>query len=309
MFLSIAVHAQNGAVPDSSLWQPDESPVFARYGEDSLAMDVYYPHRVNDAKCRCVVFIYGGAFMNDNQRSSLTREFCRTLAENDGIVAVAIDYRLGLKDRKFKGKLDMIKPLENSILMAVEDCSKAVAYILENAMHMRVDPQCIVLCGSSAGAITALQSDYELCRRSQYVAALPEDFHFAGIVSFAGAVFSREGKAEYKLHAPAPTMMLHGTKDNLVTYDRIAFFKTRFSGSNDLIESFKKGHYPHLMIRFEGEGHGVSMRMMDNYGQIMWFMDNMVGKRRNYEIDMTWNDHDHVRASWDTIGSGMYFGN
>ena len=299
ILLSLSARAQQANAPDSSLWHPDLTVGYRQSGDSTLVMDIYLPQRDNNAKHRCIVFLYGGGFMQNNHRAASTRQFCRTLAENDSFVAVAVDYRLGLKGVKFKGVTGMIKPLENAIHMAVEDCCTAVAYLLEHAMELRIDPECIILCGSSAGAITALQTDYELCNRTQDAACLPEDFHFAGVASFAGAVFSREGKVSYKLHAPAPTLMMHGTVDKLVTYDKIAFFNTRFSGSSDLVGTFKKNHYPHMLIRYEDEGHGVAGRMMESYGQLMWFIDNMVVGRHNYEMDLTWFDHDHVRAGWD----------
>lgn len=284
---------------------PDRSVVFAEYGNQELSMDVYMPGDGLDEHY-CIIFAYGGGFKDNNQKSDGTVEFCRKLAD-DGYVAVAIDYRLGLKDVKMKGVASMVKPLENAVAMAAEDMLKAVGFILDNAQEMKVRADGIVLCGSSAGAITALQSDYLLCNGSPLAAALPGDFRFAGVMSFAGAVFSKEGRCDYKLHAPAPTMMLHGTADKMVNYNKIALFNTRFSGSSDLVKRFKKNGYTHEIIRFVGEGHGVASRMMDSYDEIVWFMDNVVKTGRHYEIDKTVLDSDHKAPSWDKLGAGSLY--
>ncbi|MBQ0025396.1 MAG: alpha/beta hydrolase [Bacteroidales bacterium] len=296
--LSLTAYSQNAAPADSARWKPDATVAYTTYPEQSLEMDVFYPQEKSGADRRCVVFIYGGGFINNNLRSSSTQSFCRRLAD-DGYVAIAIDYRLGLKGQVFKSKIGMIKPLGNAVSLAVEDCSKALSYIIAHAGELGIDPASIILCGSSAGAITALQTDYEICNRTANVKSLPEDFHPAGVVSFAGAIFSTDGKVKYKYGTPAPTLMLHGTADSLVPYDRIAMFGIRFSGSNDLVKVFKENHYPHLLIRYVGEGHGVSARMTDSYEQFIWFVDNFVAARHNYEMDITWNDHDHIPVDWD----------
>ena len=296
---AIVAYAQDHSLASSdSSYLADESVCYVQRGDQALPLDIFYPSD-NCARHKCVVFIYGGAFLQNNLRTGFTQKFCRRLADESGFVVVAIDYRLGLVGQKFTSKLAMVKPLENAMYMAVEDCGEALAYVLRHAVELRVDPEKIILCGSSAGAMTALQTDYEICNRTGHVSCLPEDFHPAGVVSFAGAVYSVEGKPKYKLHDPAPTMLLHGTDDNLVIYDKIAFFNRRLSGSNDLVKVFKKNHYPHQIIRFKGERHGVAARMMDNYEQMMWFVDNFIDQEKDYEMDGTWWDRSRKKSFID----------
>lgn len=305
-FLAFAsgVRAQDGALSekrsDSTLF--DRTVVFSMEDTTVLGMDVYMPS--DDAAAhRCVVFAYGGGYMTNNQRSMGTQRFCRRLAD-DGFVAIAIDYRLGLKDFVAKGgPLTMIKPTERSIKMAAEDMFKAVKCIIDNAEALKVCPDSIILCGSSAGAITALQADYELCNRTPMTAQMPEDFRFAGVISFAGAIFSHEGKCDYRVHDPAPTFFLHGTKDHLVDYKKIQVFQLGFFGSNELVKRFVKFGWPYKIMRFKDEGHSVAMRMLDNYDDVIWFIDNMVSGGRNYRIDETFHDVDRKLSEWDSMNS------
>lgn len=293
MLLSTMLAAQTKPAPDYAV-------PFASYAGKTLNLDVYLP-KDNLSEHWCIIYSYGGGFIEDNQRAESTIEFCRKLAD-EGYVVLASTYRLGLKDVKMKSTIGMVKPLRNAVRVASEDIIKATAYVLDHANSLKVRTDGIILCGSSAGAITSLQCDYELCNRSEIASVLPEDFHYAGIISFAGAVFSTEGKCDYLKHNPAPTLMLHGMSDRLVTYNKIAFGKFRLSGSNDLQKRFAKFGWSHEIIRFVDEGHGVAMRMMDNFEDVIWFLDNMVINGQPFEIDKTVNDKSHIRTSWDSAG-------
>ena len=69
--------------------------------------------------------------------------------------------------------------------MAVEDCSAAVVYLIEKE---GVDADKVILAGSSAGAIMALQTDYMPSNGSWYTALLPDTLRFAGVIAYSGAV-------------------------------------------------------------------------------------------------------------------------
>ena len=297
-FLSLSLWAQENAPVDSSAFQPDESVAFAVYDDVTLEMDLYFPS--DDAETHpCIIFSYGGGFVANNQRHFEIQRLCRQLA-GDGFVVVASDYRLGLKGVQFKGPLSMVKPLENAIQLAAEDVMKVTRYVLDYAAELTVDPQQVILVGSSAGAITSLQCDFERCNRTalaqQY---LPEDFRYAGVIAFAGAIFSRHG-LEYKYDAPAPTLLLHGTADRLVTYKQIKFFGTGFYGSDKIARRFQKEHFPYKIMRFTDEGHTVAARYFSNYDEIPWFYEHFVKQGRHYEIDETFSDPFREKSSWDT---------
>jgi len=293
LFCSPGMRAQDFSVP------------FAVYGTDTLRLDVYMPSDTAETHY-CVVYTYGGGFMDNNQKAGSTKKFCRTLAD-DGYVVVATDYRLGLKGVKMKGVLSMVKPLRKAVDMAAEDVFKAVSLILSEADDWKLRRDGIVLCGSSAGAVTSLQCDYELCNRSPKTAGIPADFRFAGVISFAGAVYSDEGKCDFRVHNPSPVLLFHGMDDNLVTYDKIAFFNHRLSGSADLVKRYARYSRPYEIIRFRDEGHVVAARYLENYDEVTWFLDNMVKAGKHFEIDKTVYDRDRIRASWDkTEAKNLY---
>lgn len=258
---------------------------FAEKDGQELKLDVYMPEdSLNEHPC--IVFAFGGGFKMGARDEASYQKFLTEMAEN-GIVGVSIDYRLGLKDKKIKNLIQLAKILENSVNMAVEDMASAVEFVLKNAADLKVNPKQIMLSGSSAGAITALQTDYYLC--NEKVKNLPEDFRFAGVLSFAGAVASFGEKLEYKKQ-PAPVLFMHGTKDGLVAYDKKVVLKRGMYGSNYLIENiWVKNNWPYMALRFRNFGHEVAMiGFKENVPTILEFIDKFVlNQNKIYVTDVT----------------------
>ena len=299
------VIARSQTPADSTRWHPDEAIAFVQYDTLALEMDLYFPN--DDAEQhRCIIFSYGGGFIEDNQRSEDVRRLCRTLAD-DGFMVVAANYRLGLRGVQFKGPLSMIKPLENAVEMAAEDVMKITRYVLDYASELTVDPRQVILMGSSAGAIASLQCDFERCNRTELAQRyLPEGFRYAGVVAFAGAIYSRKG-LEYKHDIPAPTLFFHGTADKLVPYKQVKAFGIGFYGSDRIARQFQERHYAHKIERFTDEGHAVAARFFSNYNDVIWFIDHMVTEGRHLEIDETIYDPFRKKYSWDTAEPGALY--
>ena len=185
-----------------------------------LFLDYYEPNIVTDSTI-CVFYVFGGGFMEGQRNGEFEKNYFAKLVD-EGFMVVAIDYRLGLVGAKNLG-ITNYKPVQNAIYMAAEDAISALAFIIE-CPEMKVNRDLIVMVGSSAGAITVLQADYALCNGFLNAEILPEDFRPAGVVSYSGAIFSREGRVKYRNHKPAPTMLLHGTSDKLVNYNQLKLF-------------------------------------------------------------------------------------
>jgi dipeptidyl aminopeptidase/acylaminoacyl peptidase len=246
---------------------------FAEKDGQELKLDVYMPDD-SLAEHPCLVFAFGGGFKMGARDEASYQKFLTEMAEN-GIVGVSIDYRLGLKDKKIKNLIQLAKILENSVNMAVEDMASAVKFVLDNSEKFKVNTKQIMLSGSSAGAITSLQTDYYLSNSK--LKEFPEDFRFAGVISFAGAVASFGEKLEYKKQ-PAPVLFMHGTKDELVTYDKKVVLKRGMYGSNYLIENlWVKNNWPYMALRFRNFGHEVAMiGFKENVPTILEFIEKFV---------------------------------
>ena len=258
---------------------------FAVKDTSELKLDVYMPED-SLAEHPCLVFAFGGGFKMGARDEESYQKYLTEIAEN-GIVGVSIDYRLGLKDKKVKNLIQLAQILETSVSMAVEDMASAVKFVLDNATELKVNTKQIIISGSSAGAITALQTDYYLSNSK--IDMLPEDFRFAGVVSFAGAVASFGEKLEYKKQ-PAPVLFMHGTKDELVTYNKKVVLKRGMYGSNYLIENlWVKNNWPYMALRFRNFGHEVAMLgFKENVPTVLEFIENFVlNPTKHYVKDVT----------------------
>lgn len=257
---------------------PDDTYLFVKRDTCDLFMDVYNPASGSEVTFMgktkpTIVFMFGGGFIEGERDDEFYKPWFKTLAEN-GYRVISIDYRLGLKGMKKMG-VAQVKALDKAIHMAVEDLFSATAFILENAEQLGVDPEGIVISGSSAGAISVMQADYELSNRTSWASVLPENFRYAGVMSFAGAVFSTKGKLDYA-SAPAPTLMLHGTADKVVDYNQIRFLNYGFFGSNKIAQRFNKFGFGYNIYRFKDYGHEIAGKMSNTFDIQKTFLENNV---------------------------------
>ena len=289
--------------PVKPLW--DMEAAFAARDTCTLSMDIYFPK--DDAESHpCVVFVYGGGFVMNNQREQGVQKYCRRLADA-GYVTVATDYRLGLKGVKNNSLLTMADNLDKAIQASTEDLFSAVEHLIKYADEYCIDPSQIILIGSSAGAITVLQADYELGNRTALAAAMPEGFRFAGVVSFSGAIFSRKGKCVWSVQPPAPTLFFHGTSDELVTYNKIQVFSMGFFGTNALVERFEKFDYPYMCIRFDNRYHEVAAFMNTCFDQTQGFIEQFIREKKNWQVDITVTDPDFdIAKPWAFTAKDIY---
>jgi len=259
----------------------------------TLKMDVYSNQDLK-VKKTVILFVFGGGFFTGTRDNKIFNAYFNTLVKNNYKV-VSIDYRLGLKGVKNLSVFNT-KPLKNAIDMAAADVYDATAYLIKNADKLGIDTSKIILSGSSAGAITVLQSDWDKRNHTALTQNLPENFQYAGVISFAGAILSYKGAPTYDI-PPAPTMLFHGTADKLVVYNKVRFLNKGFFGSNYLAKRFKKYKYPYYYERVEGMGHEVAgSPMTDNLDDIIWFIDTYINKKKQYLMEVDFNDLNKKRT-------------
>lgn len=260
---------------------------YAERDSGFLKMDLYLPAEAA-ADRPCIIFVFGGGFLAGDKSKEVNTKFCRELSER-GFVTAAINYRLGLKGVKGVGPLN-VKPLQEAIRMAVEDLYDATAFLCKNSKSYGIDSEKIIICGSSAGAVTVLQADYERSRGTALSARLPENFRYAGVVSLAGAILSFEGKPDY-LQRPAPTYFFHGTDDKVVVYNKMQVFNMGFFGSHALIKRFEKFGYPYAAYRYRDMGHEIAeLPMQRNVDDIIAFIRLYALEKRPLRSDFSLKD-------------------
>ena len=274
---------------------PDATYMFAQGDTCDLYMDVYDPAdgsetSVNGVEKPLVIFMFGGGFIRGTRDDESYNGWFRTMTEN-GYRVVSIDYRLGLKGSNKVG-IAQVNVLDKAIHMAVEDLFSATNFILENADQFGVSPDNIVISGSSAGAISVMQAEYEIANGTSWASVLPEGFNYAGVMSFSGAILSREGKVDYK-KVPCATLMLHGTSDELVPYNQIKVFNLGFFGCGKLVERFKKFGLNYNMYHFTGYGHEIAGSMGTTFDLQDKFLKTNVMQKKMRIVE-AWIDDPNV---------------
>jgi predicted esterase len=277
-----------GCLTASAQITPDATYMFVQRDTCDLFMDVYDPAEGSEKTAfgiqkPTVIFMFGGGFIHGTRDNADYHRWFRQLTDN-GYRVISLDYRLGLKGSDKVG-IAQVNVLDKAIHMGVEDLYSATNFICDNAEQLGINPSNMVISGSSAGAIIVMQAEYEICNKTSWTAILPEGFRYKGVMSFSGAILSREGKVDYRELTPAPTLMLHGTVDELVPYKQIAVFNLGFFGGGKLIDRFKKFGFNYNMYHFIGYGHEIAGSMPSTFDLQRRFLETnvMQGKKRIIE--------------------------
>lgn len=268
-----------------------KSYLFAVKGTDSLYLD-HYVSPVSGER-PCMMFVFGGGFVRGTRDHEGYLPYFKFLNDN-GLDVVSIDYRLGLKPlttmKEMPSVRETIGLLNNAVNIAVEDLFSATLFVLENAERWQINPKQIVTSGSSAGAITVLQAENAICNRTPSAAVLPQGFNYAGVISYAGAIFSVNGKPEWK-SKPAPIMVFHGSSDKQVPYDKATMLGVGFFGSKYLAKEFNEKGWPHWFYDIEYQTHDISyLPMYQNQNEILTFLNDFVLKKRPLTITTSVRD-------------------
>lgn len=230
---------------------------YGRVGDYSLQLDVYRPESL-DKPVPGLIFIHGGAWAGGDR--SMYHCYAMRFAK-EGYVAATIEYRL-VQEAKFPA--------------AVEDCKCAVRWMRANAESLHVDPGRIAVIGGSAGGHLALLVGYSpdvpefegTCGHegvSSAVAAVvdiygPYDLttpyarSTGAVTGFLGAtyeenptLFDRASPKKYLDITDPPTLILHGTIDQIVPVTQ----------ADALAEDLKRLGIPYLYDRLDGWPHAM----------------------------------------------------
>lgn len=248
---------------------------FATTDGQELMLDYYRSAACGDS-APCMIFAFGGGFVRGDRAWEHYMHYFEELARN-GVSVASIDYRLGLKGLSGRiGVLGMIDIMKHSVDIAVEDMYAATRYIIDNAEQLGVDVSKIMLSGSSAGAITALQAEWGRSEGLDAAKVLPEDFRYAGVVACAGALFSKSGKPKFR-NCPAPMLLFHGTSDCNVPYNKASIMGIGFYGSQYIVKQLDKLQSPYLFCSMEYADHYVAVTpLIEQTDLILQFINDYV---------------------------------
>lgn len=246
-------------------------------GKEPLYLDHYRAE--GEGAHPCVLFAFGGGFSHGNRADERYLPYFNMLLEQ-GFDVVSIDYRLGmaytLDSTKDVGPLEGAWTMYRSVNNAAEDVLRATKYILANNAKMGIDTSCIVASGSSAGAISVLQAENYIANRESYAKELPKSFNFAGVVAFAGAIYSVLGEPDWD-NKPCPMMLFHGNADRNVPYHKATILATGFYGSDYIAEQLHAKGATYYFHSAHYRDHALALTpLTENHDEIISFLKRYV---------------------------------
>jgi len=259
-----------------------ETYTYAFKDSQSLDMDVYSPAFENQASRALIFYVHGGAFSGGKRNEPGIQEYCKKLARH-GYVVSSISYRLTRQGQETGFGCDCPAiDKRNTFNKAVEDLQDATFFMIQNRDKMGIDPQTIILSGSSAGAETVLNAAYQ----PPYCYGLDSGpVSYTGVISMAGAV--TDTSRIYKESA-IPSLLFHGTCDNLVPYGSAPHRYCKESqpgylmlhGSYTIAGKLKKLGTPYWLYTYCNAAHEIAGKpMSENFGEIIDFCYSYIIKK------------------------------
>lgn len=249
---------------------------FAEKGDQTLYLDYYAPDAESD--CPTILFVFGGSFYEGSRSREMYLPWFDRLTE-EGYPVVTIDYRLGMTKEGYRfGLFDLLptaRRVQDAVDMAIEDLFSATRWLLDHGTEHGIPTDRIVATGSSAGAMTVLGAEWELCNRSERAEVLPEDFDYAGVIAYAGAILTHRGTPTYR-REPCPQLLLHGTADKTVLYDHLSLGPIHWTGSAALAEIYRRQGYNYSIYRFVGHKHEIATAMLPLWDETKKFLEQNV---------------------------------
>lgn len=260
--------------------------VYATKDGQKLFLDKYVDSRTQfTGKRPVMIYVHGGGFSMGSSKNALQIKYNKHFAAQ-GFVSISINYRLSIKaDTPFdRGKLSQAAAL------ATEDLIDATAFVISKAKEWNIDTEKIIISGGSAGAITCLNAEYAIISQGKFAEKLPEDFNYAGVISHAGNVIVQEDTLDWK-KIPCPMLLMHGSADQLVTFNSSKIGNTLFAGSNYLHKQFEKMNAPHWLYEEVDADHIVALKPLQyNFWEIDSFIQRFVLNKSNAIIHTQWKD-------------------
>lgn len=219
--LAVPAIGQEGVVLRDVVYDP---------GQPHAEMDIYFPPGAKETnRFPAVLVIHGGGFFAGDKGGEREVEIANTLAAN-GYVAASLNYALGTQRERFA-----------AFPQNVHDCKTAVRFLRKNADRYLIVPGDIGAIGGSSGGNLAMLLGYtqprdgldpavpyaEFSASIQAVGDLygAADFTDTGVLSETLMAISvhltREQRiavsaSTYVTPDDAPTLILHGTRDDTV---------------------------------------------------------------------------------------------
>ncbi|MFD2516474.1 alpha/beta hydrolase [Salinimicrobium flavum] len=265
-----------------------QTEVYATKAGEDLIVDLYKPEKSKE-KTPLILFMHGGGFSGGSPKNPQEVKFAR-IAAAKGYTVGLISYRLTRKDQSFgcdfeaEGKIETFK-------FAAEDFMDAVAFMKNNSEKFSIDPDKIIVGGSSAGAEAVLNAVYNpelMFQDSEKY----RDIKFSAVISLAGALVDVRYLTQENV---VPGIFFHGTADNLVPYGSASHHYCEneqpgyliLDGSKSIVQKLEELETSFLLYSFEDAGHEISGMPFDHLQQVFRFLNSVVFNNQKIQSKIT----------------------
>lgn len=261
-----------------------KTEVYAEKDNQKLIIDLYQP--LNSEENRpLIIFMHGGGFAGGSPKNPQEVKFAK-IAASKGYTVGLISYRLTRKEQSFgcdyiaSGKIKTFQ-------LAAEDFMDAAKYMKDNAEKFHIDPNTIIVGGSSAGAEAVLNAVYNPDLMFETPGKY-SDIKFSAVISLAGALVDVRYLTEKNT---IPGIFFHGTDDNLVPYATAAHHycvndKPGYlilDGSKTIVEKLDKLNTSYLFYTFKDARHEISGMPFKDLPQVFKFLREVVFKKNKIQ--------------------------
>ncbi len=279
-----AVKAQEIYLDSLYKVEPVKTAIYAeKYGE-RLIIDLYRPEGVQE-KTPLIIFMHGGGFSGGSPKNPQEVEFAK-IAASKGYTVGLFSYRLKRKATGFGCDFEASGKIE-TFQMAAEDFMNAISFIYDHAEKFKIDPNKIIVGGSSAGAEAVLNAVYNpdlmFDNPGKY-----SNIKFSAVISLAGAIVD----ARYLGQEQAiPGIFFHGTDDNLVPYATAPHHYCERSkpgylildGSKTIMEKLNELDSSYLFYSFKDARHEISGMPFNHLPEVFSFIKMVVFEKNKIQ--------------------------
>lgn len=265
-----------------------QTEIYATKAGEDLIIDLYRPENSGE-KTPLIIFMHGGGFSGGSPKNPQEVKFAK-IAASKGYTVGLISYRLTRKGQSFDCDFEAEGKI-NTFKAAAEDFMDAVAFMKNNSEKFSIDPDKIIVGGSSAGAEAVLNAVYNpdlMFENSEKY----KEIDFSAVISLAGALVD----VRYVTKENAvPGIFFHGTADNLVPFGTAPHHYCEenqpgyliLDGSKTIVKKLEELETSYLFYLFEDAGHEISGMPFDHMPQVFQFLKTTVFNNKKVQTKVT----------------------